>query len=125
MSIRLILKRLKRLINHYFWHDKLVFANFVVSVGINLFFWIFLILKLNKLEDIVPLHYNIYFGIDMIGSKAELLKMPALGLFILLVNIFLAFRIYKHERVNAYFLLFGNSLVQIFLLIAGILIINL
>jgi hypothetical protein len=125
MSLNIIFKRLKRLINHYFWHDRLIFINFVLALTTNLFFWIFLFLKSSQLEEIIPLHYNVYFGIDMIGSRHELLKMPALGLLILLINLVLAFRIYKHERVSAYFLLFANSLVQIFLLIAGFLIINL
>ena len=125
MNLNIVLKRIKRFINHYFWHDKLILINFLFGIFVNVFFWVFLFIKFKTLEEIIPLHSNVYFGIDMIGPKFELLKMPILGVVILLMNVVLAFKIYKHERMNAYFLLFGNSLVQVFLLAAGMLIINL
>jgi len=125
MNFNILLKRFKRLISHYFWHDKLVFISFVFGITVNILFWVFLFLKLKTLEEIIPLHSNVYFGIDMIDSKYELLKMPILGMVIAIVNTFLAFKIYKHERINAYFLLIGNGLIQVFLLIAGVLIVNL
>lgn len=125
MNLRFIFKRFRRLINHYFWHDKIIFVSFLVSSGLNIFNWLFVLSKIKSLEVIVPLHYNVYFGIDMIGSKYEMLKIPGLGLFIFLVNVFLAFRIYKHERLNAYFLLIATCLIELFLIVAAFLIIKL
>ncbi|PFN22047.1 DUF1648 domain-containing protein [Bacillus cereus] len=46
---------------------------------------IFLIIIWGRLPEEVPAHYNAYGGVDRWGSKWELLQLPGVGAFILLL----------------------------------------
>lgn len=52
----------------------------------------------------IPLHYNIYFGIDRFGPWYEMFVPAAVGLFILVVNIVVASRYFRSERLLSLFL---------------------
>nr|WP_225990676.1 DUF1648 domain-containing protein [Bacillus luti] len=56
-------------------------------IGYSLFFGsiIFLIIIWGRLPAEVPAHYNAYGAVDRWGSKWELLLLPGIGLFILLL----------------------------------------
>jgi len=110
---------------HAFWRDNLSLWGVTIGTALNAAFWITTAFKISHLEEIIPLHYNVYFGVDQIGPRIEFLRLPALGLLILIVNFFLAYSVYRHERLCAYFLVLSAALLQIFLLISGILILNL
>lgn len=94
---------------------------------LNVLLWIFLYWKLKPLsfegDGVIPLHYNIYLGIDYIGPWYQCFSMPALGLFVLAVNSFLAFLIYLKQKILSYFLVSFSLIIQIFLLIAGVLVV--
>lgn len=115
----------RRLRYHAFWHDSLTVWGLALGIVGNAAFWIVSAFKIWRMDPIIPLHYNVYFGVDQIGSRAEFLRIPELGFLLLALNFFLALNIYRHERLGAYFLILSSTLFQIFLLIAGLLIINL
>ena len=123
--LRFLTQKLSRLKQHYLWQDRTVYYGFILAAAFNLLLWIFIFYNLITDEAIIPLHYNVYFGVDLIGSKWQLLKLPFIGLIVLLINLFLSFKAYRYERVNSYFLIIGAVLVEFILLAAGFLIINL
>lgn len=125
MKLPNLIKKLFRTKQHYFWQDKLIFFPSIISIILNFFIWLFLIIRVKSLNQIIPLHYNIYYGVDFIGPKTELFKINLLALLILFINLFLAFKIYKYERINSYFLLFASLLSQLIFLIFFISIVNL
>lgn len=57
--------------------------------------------------DILVLHYNVDFGIDLIGVPARIFSYPLFGLGIILINIALAAAFYRHKdfRVFSHLLL--------------------
>lgn len=69
---------------------------------------------------IVPLHYNVHFGIDYFDAWFKVFIIPGNGLAIFIINFLLAGFLYKKEKLAAYFLSFGTLFMQIFLFIAGI-----
>lgn len=104
--------------------NRLVVWFFVVNVlflGID-FFYIFL--KLGAKQDLIPLHYNIYFGVDYIASKNQIFKLPLMGVVVLGVNYFLGWLVYKHEKFVCYILIFVSLLVSIILMFATVFILN-
>ena len=115
----------RKLRYHAFWRDTLAVWGLAAALVGNAVFWIVTAFKIRQVGEIIPLHYNVYFGVDQIGARADFLKIPELGLLVLILNLFLALNVYKHERLGAYFLILTAALMQIFLLIAGVLIINL
>lgn len=54
-------------------------------------------------QPFVPLHYNIHFGVDLIGQWWQLFTAPAIALLITLLNILFAIFFLKKEPVLSSF----------------------
>lgn len=67
----------------------------------------------------MPLHYNIYFGIDLLGPWWYVLFLPGAGLLIIFGNFLISVLLLKRERLVAYFLSVASVVVQIFLMLTG------
>jgi|GEM_PF-714734 hypothetical protein len=62
----------------------------------------------------IVLHFNVYFGVDIVGSPWQALLIPATALSFLLLNVMLASRFYAvRERVAAHILLFAAFLATL------------
>jgi len=83
----------------------------------------FVFWKIHPQEEPIYLHYNIYFGINLIGPYFEIYYLPLSGLVIFLVNFLLSAIIYNKEKIIVNFLFITNVLVQFSLWIATTLII--
>ncbi|MDD5294703.1 MAG: hypothetical protein PHP21_02165, partial [Patescibacteria group bacterium] len=60
---------------------------FIVLLGLNLLIWLTAyFITASVSQDLVVLHYNIDFGVDLIGSVQRIYIIPLLGLIIILVN---------------------------------------
>ena len=76
--------------------------------------------KMRGAPDTVALRYNVIVGVNEIGSKYELLKIPLTGLVISVVN-FALIRLQKFDRTFLPFLAaLVAAIVNLFLLIATI-----
>jgi len=63
------------------------------------------------------LRYNVLSGIEKVGDTTSFFVFPAIALFILVVNLLLAFFYFDRERMLSYLFLAGGMFVQtIFLL---------
>jgi hypothetical protein len=67
--------------------------------------------KLEKGESI-PIHYNIYFGIDNYGSWEKLFFLPLLGFLFLMINLFFYFSLIRKYRLLGAFLALGTIVVE-------------
>ena len=94
---------------------------FILAALINLFCWFFVFLIRSRIAtDSAILHYNIDFGVNLIGTSNQLFTIPLLGLLILLMNSAAA-RIIIKRKVDKFLLHFlGGSagIANFFLLIA-------
>ena len=108
-----------------YWRDKKIFLALLAGLLINVFFWLALRALTSPLENPIPLHYNIYFGVDLLGDKKEIFKLSFIASLMLLINFVLSFIIYHKEKLLSYFFVFSGALIQIMLLIFSLLIINL
>lgn len=103
-----------------FWRNKTNLGFFFGSLFFNILSWIFLAYFIKPSEYPIPLHYNIYFGIDLIGSYRRIFTLPLIGLFIILMNLVLGFWFYLKDRLVNYILLLTAFTVQIFVLIGAV-----
>ena len=71
-------------------------------------------------QDIVILHYNVDFGINLIGNKSNFFIIPLSGLCFIILNIVVLLLLIKKKDFKfwAYFLLSFLSLLSIFLVLA-------
>lgn len=108
--------------NKYF-KNKLILSVNIISLLLNLGLWLLLYSKIKPQDAPVMLHYNIYFGIDLIGAWYQVFLLPGSGLAIFLINFGLSFIIHKRDKVLSLFPVFVSLLAQLIIGIAGILII--
>ncbi|EKD49344.1 MAG: hypothetical protein ACD_63C00176G0002 [uncultured bacterium] len=105
-----------------FWKDKLLINLLGIDVVLNIVFWIFLGIKVSPSEELISLHYNVIFGIDVVGEWYKIFVLPGIGLAVIAANFFLAYLIARRELLASYLLGFVALVVQIVLLVGGLLI---
>ena len=96
----------------YFATDKIVIFGFVFSLIANTYTWWLLYTNYKDYSEYVPLHYNIYFGIDLYGPWYQILLIPASGFLIIFINTVLSYILYKRVRLLSIFLLLAMSISQ-------------
>lgn len=121
---KFLLSGARILISKPYWKDKNIVFLSVFGLLVNICLWIFLLN--NKIESDYPviLHYNLFFGVDYLGNYEKIYLIPLTGLIIIFINSILGHIFYTKEKLAAYFLIFNTLIIQIFLLFAGYLIIN-
>ena len=98
----------------------MIISAFLVNAGL----WIYTWLAFKRASDIIPLHYSIYFGTDLIGSKSKLFILPgAAGLF-LIIDFFLASLFRKKDPLASVLLIVAGTCLQAIAFVASIPIIH-
>lgn len=112
--------RFKLFFKRDYFQNHLVLWMLIFSFGANLADWILLAVFTHPVDSGIILHYNVYFGVDMIGDWKLAFIMPAVGLILLVVNILLGAYFYRNkERIASYVLLIAALMAQLSLLIAS------
>ncbi|MFH0923344.1 MAG: hypothetical protein V1825_01285 [Candidatus Falkowbacteria bacterium] len=99
----------------------------IVLVIVNLLNWAAaLFINKNVSQKLVFLHYNVNFGVDLIGDVSRVYVIPLLGLVIIVVNFILLTFIHKHSKFIVHLLLGAALMANLFLLaaIASVYLIN-
>lgn len=115
-----IKNELLNVIKNKFWKDKFSMFILLTNIFFNISIWLFLIFKLKPSEYPVPLHFNIYFGIDVIDKWTQAFMVPSIGLVVILINLVLSYLVFSKEKFVAQFLLASSLFVQVLLFLAGI-----
>jgi len=103
------------------WGWVFIRSLLIVALIVNILDWAGATLLYRALGDnLTVLHYNVNFGIDLIGPRRQVFINPLLGLIFLILNfslvLFLAKN--KHFRFSAHVLLNTAVVVNILLLLA-------
>ncbi len=75
----------------------------------------------------IILHYNVYFGVDIIGNWWQVYFLPAMGAAFFAINMILAYVFFQsRERIASYLLLLTSFILQVGNIIAssGVIFIN-
>ena len=103
--------------------DKIILANLLLSLAINVFIWLALILVLGARGQYIILGYNMYFGISAFGPWYSILLMPILSLLVIALNFSLSFYLYLKEIILSYFLAAVALVFNLLLLVSALIII--
>jgi hypothetical protein len=76
------------------------------------------VLPLVAEQPFIPLHYNVYLGVDRFGPVRDLFFIPAIGLAFLLLNLSVQTLFSKREKLLARFFSIASVILQFALLIA-------
>lgn len=115
---------LKKKIRHFFaqdfFHNSLVQWILIGALFFDLVNWGVLGFFIRPVDFPIILHYNVYFGVDLIGSWWQVFFLPAAGTIILAINSLLAYFFYRQkERIASYLLLLAVFIIQIGISIAA------
>lgn len=107
-----------------YWRQREIARTLFLSALINLLMWVYL--YANRIESDYPviLHYNLFFGVDLLGNYNMSFVLPAVGAILFILNALLGQFFYKIERLASYILTLNILIIQIFLTIACYLIIK-
>ena len=111
----------KKLAKKDFFQNKIISWLIVIGIIANLANWIILAIFIRPVDGSIILHYNVYFGVDIMGNWKQVFIMPSIGLILFLINGFLAAYFYKNkERIAGYILLITSFMAQLSLMVASI-----
>jgi hypothetical protein len=92
-----------------------------VLLFLNSFVWLAVYYIAGQVtQELVVLHYNVDFGVDLVGNVNNMYMIPAVGLLIAAANFLLVFFFSRHGDLPliAHFLLGTAVVVNFFLLIS-------
>jgi len=93
-----------------------------IALLTNILLWLWLIVYIQPSTDNLVLHYNIYFGIDQLGSGLKLYLMPLFGLIILAINLLFVLSDQADKRLANYSS-WVSLIVQVLLIISLLLLV--
>lgn len=120
------LKSLNVIIKLFFGEEylksRIVVTLLFLCIFVNIVDWLSLAFFLHSQEGLeITLHYNVYFGRDMIGEARRAYFLPFIGLIIFMINVSLSIYFYRlKERIAAYIFLITTLAIQLSLLISVI-----
>jgi len=103
-----------------FFKNSIVHWMFIITIFLNVADWIVLYIFIKPVDLPIILHYNVYFGVDMIGDWWQVYFLPFIGAVFFIINALLAGFFYeKKERIASYIFLLAAFLIQAGIIIAS------
>lgn len=90
----------------------------LTALLINMSVWFFMFFKKPANNFALPLHYDVYQGVDVIDVWSKLYYLPILGLMLIVVNYILSALISPKDVMITYFLNIASVVIQIILFVA-------
>ena len=102
--------------------DRSMRYPFIVAVGAVLLQWIVSgwFVTHSFPRQTYALHYNVYFGVDLVGSASRMLLTPIFGLVVLFLNFGLSSIVYKREVYMGYVFAGATVYIELILLVSTI-----
>ncbi len=88
----------------------------LVALSTMLIFW-----KLAPLGvdgRLLALHYNVFFGVDLLGSWYQALALPGLGLVMFFANMLFARQVWEREHLLSFLFATGTIIAELALFVA-------
>jgi hypothetical protein len=108
-----------------FWKQeyfKNPIALWLLTLGflMNMINWLILRLWVQPVDFSIILHYNVYFGVDLIGDYRQVYVLPMIGVILFLINSTLGLYFYQQkERIASYVVLIAMLMIQMSLVVAS------
>lgn len=111
--------RLGYFFSQEFFRSPLVQWVIIGALLVNITNWGLIAYFIRPVDFPIILHYNVYFGVDVIGAWWQVYFLPLIGIAILSVNTVLGYLFYQQkERIVAHLLILATFIVQIGITIA-------
>ncbi len=103
-----------------YFQSYIVLWLLALSIVANIANWAVLKIFIKPVDFPIILHYNVYFGVDMVGNWGQVYFLPSLGVGLLLINSILSiYFYYRKERIASYLILLATLMIQLSLIVAS------
>lgn len=85
-----------------FWKNRASLCLCVAGLLVNGAHWLYVALNSHPQAEPINLHYNIYFGVDLIGAWYLIFLAPLTSTAVYFINIFFSYILYKREKILSY-----------------------
>lgn len=108
--------------------DLQVRITFVLSLILNILAWLVLYIKIQPFSYLtatgdIPLHFNVYFGIDIYGKWYQVFILPLFGLLIIILNNIVGYMLFARERLLTLFMVWSQLVLNFILFAASVFIV--
>lgn len=111
--------KIKNFFSQEFFQSGIVHWVFIGALILNVVNWGLIAYFIRPVDFPIILHYNVYFGVDVIGDWWQVYYLPLIGLLILAANTILGYFFYQQkERIVAHLLMLATFIAQIGITIA-------
>lgn len=100
-----------------FKNTKFLFYPFLASGGLILASLILAAVNFYKTSNLLIMHYDGYKGIDFLGDKNDVFSLIGIAAVMIILNVWLANRVYFKERFLSYLLSFSSLALSVLILI--------
>ena len=107
-----------------FFRDPWILWPIIGSILSQLLIWWYILANIRPTTEQLFLHYNVVFGVDLIGEWWKIYYLPLAGFLVILVNYLLGLHFYRHDKLLSRLLSFFTVFFHVFLLIAIVLIVD-
>lgn len=102
-----------------YFQDRFLRMSVLLGALFNSMMWLLLAYRISAFPAIMPLHYNIYYGIDLYKPWIYIFVMPVVGLVLLIGNVLLSLFAFHRDKTLSYLLVGSAGFVQLIILIAA------
>lgn len=106
-------------------HDPIIFRALLLLIGLAFLLSGLIAYFYGRFPDVIVLHSNIYFGIDLIGGKNYSLVVPAAAFGLLISHLLCTRALYRFAKDLARVLMVSTVVLMIFLTVNTYFLINL
>jgi len=104
--------------------DKKLYILLWSIVAITSFHIVYILSAVRPLPNIIFLHKNIYFGVDLLGPWYYIFIFPGVSIALSILNASVSRVCYTKSQMLSYFLIVGALIISIILFIGSAIIIN-
>jgi|ETN01SMinimDraft_4_1059930.scaffolds.fasta_scaffold224961_1 hypothetical protein len=104
--------------------DRILYILLWAIVGITILHITYIVSSLKGLPEIIFLHRNIYFGVDLLGEWYYIFTLPIISIVLSTFNAIISRICYTRSRLFSYFLIVGALVVSTVLMVGSVLIVN-
>ncbi|MFA6105036.1 MAG: hypothetical protein WC725_00345 [Patescibacteria group bacterium] len=105
--------------------DRWVSVSLAISAAFFVYILWYTFVRIKPTTDQLFLHYNIIFGIDLIGEWWKLYSLPLLSFTIVMVNFITSYVFHRTNRFLSRFLVVITAFLELLLVVAVNLIVGL
>jgi len=113
-------QKIRSFFQQEYFQSHIVFWLLILSLVANIIDWLILKIWIKPVDFSIILHYNVYFGVDQIGSYRQVYLLPMIGLILFIINVVLSMFFYgQKKRIASYILLMATLMIQFSLIVAS------